>query len=325
MSKFIFTCGDINGIGPEIVLKTLNRISVNSRDKFIFICPQNVFKSTANIIKPKFSFEITNNIWTKGSNVTVLDIGPYRQDLGKVSPESGKAAFLSINLSFELTDKNFADAIITAPISKSAVQMAGYNFPGHTEMYAKWCGTTDYIMMFLSKEMNAALATIHEPIRRVSQLLSVQQLSKKFEVIFNSLERDLKIKNPRIAVLGLNPHAGENGLIGIEEKEIIAPAIKKSKLSKYLSGPFSPDAFFGNRLYKKYDLVLGMYHDQVLIPFKLINFGSGVNYTAGLPIVRTSPDHGTAFDIAGKGTANESSLISAFLYARKIVRNRKKK
>ena len=216
----------------------------------------------------------------------------------------------------------YSDAVITAPISKTAIKIAGKNFPGHTEMLAGWCNVKNFVMMFLSGKMNAAIATIHEPVKKVPGLITKELLSNKIEVIYNSLKNDLRINSPLIAVLGLNPHAGENGLIGDEEEKIIKPFVLNYKFSEYLRGPFSPDAFFANRLYKNFDLVFGMYHDQVLSPFKLINFGSGVNFTAGLPIVRTSPDHGTAFDIAGKGIADESSIISAFIYAKRIVKNR---
>jgi 4-hydroxy-L-threonine phosphate dehydrogenase PdxA len=174
-------------------------------------------------------------------------------------------------------------------------------------------------MMFLSCEMNAALVTIHEPIRKVPGLITQKLLKDKIGVVKKMLQSDLAFKDIRIAVLGLNPHAGESGNIGKEEGKIIKPVIDKLN---YCDGPFSPDAFFANRLYKNYDCIVGMYHDQLLIPFKMLNFSRGVNYTAGLPIVRTSPDHGTAFDIAGKGIADESSMLQAFRYADIIVNNR---
>ena len=323
MNKFIFTCGDINGIGPELVIKALNKIAIRTKDKFIFICPQNVFDHTSKIVKPKFDFAVTNSNELKfDSTVTILNYGSFKQKIGSPTKDSGRASFLAIKKSFELTINKIGDAIITSPISKNAINMAGEKFPGHTEMYAEWCGVKNFVMMFLSKKMNAALATIHEPLKNVPHIITKNSITQKLEVIIAALKNDLRISLPRIAILGLNPHAGENGLIGLEEKEIIIPVISESKLSKYLSGPFSPDAFFANQMYKKFNLVLGMYHDQVLIPFKMINFGEGVNYTAGLPIVRTSPDHGTAFDIAGRGIANESSLIKSFLYAKKIVSNR---
>lgn len=206
--------------------------------------------------------------------------------------------------------------MVTAPISKSAIKIAGINFPGHTEMLAEWCETNDFVMTFLSKKMNGALATIHEPLKKITKLITKENLEIKINIILKMLINDFKISVPKVAVLGLNPHAGERGIIGNEEQIIIEPLIKK--YSKNLFGPFSSDAFFANHLYKKYDLVFGMYHDQLLIPFKMMNFDSGVNFTAGLPIVRTSPDHGTAFDIAYKGIADPSSFIEAFYYAKKI-------
>ena len=176
--------------------------------------------------------------------------------------------------------------------------------------------------MFVSKTMKAALTTIHIPIKQVSKKITTTQLQKTFSVISQSLISDFNISQPNIAMLGLNPHAGENGNIGVEEKNIISKFIKSNL--KYVDGPFVPDAYFGNRLFKNYDCTIGMYHDQILIPFKLLNFNKGVNYTAGLPTVRTSPDHGTAFDIAGKGIAKPDSMIEAFYYAAKIVASREK-
>ena len=325
MNRFVFTCGDTNGIGPEIVIKTLNRVAKNSRDNFSFICPENIFADAAKIITPKFQYEITDRFSSSPRNVvSVISQGKFKKLTGKPTEDSGEAAFKSIELSGKLAVSKQVDAVITAPISKTAIKIAGHNFPGHTEMYAKWSGVKYFVMMFLSAKMNAALATIHEPINKVPSLLTGISLEKNIEIILNTLKIDLQIKQPKIAVLGLNPHAGEGGLIGTEELNIIKPVISSKGFKKYLNGPYSPDAFFANNLYKNYDLVLGMYHDQVLIPFKMINFGAGVNYTAGLPIVRTSPDHGTAFDIAWKNLASESSMLQAFYYAKQIVRNRNK-
>jgi 4-hydroxythreonine-4-phosphate dehydrogenase len=324
MNKFIFTCGDINGIGPEIVIKSLNKISSSLSNNFIFICPENIFNETLKITPALFRFEIKNKLNDlKPGIVTVLNIKKSKFERGKPTKASGKTAFKAIKLSSDLLIKQRADAVITAPISKTAIKSAGYNFPGHTEMYAGWSGVKNFVMVFTSKEMNAALITIHEPIKSVAKLISAKNIKKKAEVVINMFIHDLGIQNPKIAVLGLNPHAGEDGLIGSEEKKIIAPLINESRYSKYLSGPFSPDAFFGSGNYKNFDLVMGMYHDQVLIPFKLLSFSSGVNYTAGLPIVRTSPDHGVAYDIAGKNIADESSILEAFYLAEKIVNNRK--
>ncbi len=331
MSKFIFTCGDVNGIGPEIVIKTLNRITKGkTRNKFVFICPENIFFEAIKNTKPTFDYNITNSVENSTSKrVIIFPLNKVKQKWGEPSVESGLAAFNSIKLSFDLLINKKADAVITAPISKTSINLAGIKFPGHTEMYAEWCrekikfgSKLNFVMMFLSKKMNAALITIHDPVKNISSLLKKDILSNKLEVIVESLKYDLNIDSPSIAVLGLNPHAGENGLIGDEENNIISPVIKKLQSHVEIKGPFVPDAFFANHLYKKFNIVVGMYHDQVLIPFKLINFSSGVNYTAGLPIVRTSPDHGTAFDIAGKNLADEFSILEAYHYADKIVKNR---
>ena len=178
-------------------------------------------------------------------------------------------------------------------------------------------------MLFLSKQMKCGLVTIHKPIREVSKSITKVSLSNALSALHNSLVKDFGKSNPKVAVLGLNPHAGEEGKIGNEENDILKPVIDSFKQAKP-EGPFVPDAFFGNNLYKNYDAVLGMYHDQVLIPFKMLNFNNGVNYTAGLPFIRTSPDHGTAFDIAGKGIASEESMVQAVYWAEKIFYNRKK-
>ncbi len=326
MNKFVFTCGDINGIGPEIVIKTLNQITrYKTHHKFYFICPSNIFQAATLHIKPIFKYEIVNQKEQDSSDiVTVINSGTAKQSIGKPTISSGKASYKSLVLSYELLRRDDADAVITAPISKTAIKMAGINFSGQTEMFAKWSNTKNYAMTFLSKKMCATLFTIHNPLQDVSKLLNIKKLDALVEVIIRTLKTDLQVLKPKIAVLGLNPHAGENGIIGKEEIDIISPVIKKYAKSVSIKGPFSSDAFFGSKAYKNYDMIVGMYHDQVLIPFKLLNFSGGVNYTAGLPIVRTSPDHGVAYDIAGKFIADESSILQAFKYAKRIVNNRKK-
>jgi 4-hydroxythreonine-4-phosphate dehydrogenase len=326
MNNFVFTCGDINGIGPEIVIKTLNKITrQKTSHKYFFICPLNIFQATTLHTNPTFTYEIVN-LKNHGSSaaVTVINPGKAKQSIGKPTITSGKAAYKSLVVSYELLRKGEADAVITAPISKTAIKMSGINFSGQTEMFARWTNTKNYAMSFLSKRMCAALFTIHHPLKDVSKLLTFKKLSSLIEVMINTLKIDLEIIEPKIGVLGLNPHAGENGIIGREEIDVITPVIKKYAKSVKIEGPFSSDAFFGSKAYKNYDMIIGMYHDQVLIPFKLLNFGGGVNYTAGLPIVRTSPDHGVAYDIAGKFIADESSILKAFKYAKRIVNSRKK-
>ena len=326
MNKFVFTCGDINGIGPEIVIKTLNNLTHRKiPQKYFFICPLNIFEAATHRIKPNFTYEIENE---KEENlapvVTLINLGTAKQSIGKPTITSGKVAFKSLVLSYNLLKQGKADAVITAPISKTAIKMAGMNFSGQTEMFGKWSNTKNYAMTFLSKKMCTALFSIHHPLKDIPKLINYKRLSGFIDVIINALSVDLNLNEPKIAVLGLNPHAGENGIIGKEEIDIISPVIKKFSNSVEIEGPFSSDAFFGSKAYKKYDMIIGMYHDQILIPFKLLNFRGGVNYTAGLPIVRTSPDHGVAYDIAGKFIADESSIIQAFEFANRIVNNRKK-
>ena len=322
MNTFLFTCGDINGIGPELIIKTLNKIHTLPDKRFIALIPNNIFEITAGIVKPQFSYKVTNKLKDlDNEEVIVCDLGKANQELGNVSKVSGKIAYTAIKTSFDMLTGKIADAVITAPISKTAIHKYGIKFPGHTEIYSDWCGVKNYVMMFLSSEMNAALLTIHEPIKNISGLIKQKLLINTIETIKNTFQSDFAASKIKLAVLGLNPHAGECGQFGSEEVKIIKPALAKFS---FCDGPFSPDAFFANKLYNKYDCVLGMYHDQLLIPFKMLNFSSGVNYTAGLPIVRTSPDHGTAFDIAGKGIADESSMLQAFRYADIIINNRKK-
>lgn len=330
MNNFVFTCGDINGIGPEIVQKTINRISGQGNLKIYYLCPAEVFERISEKIPPDFAYEIQNKIpeapVRKKGPVEIINIKEdgFIQEPGKPTAISGIVSFRAIKGSFEIASRGLADAIITAPISKEALGMVKIDFPGHTEMYAEWSRVKDFVMMFWSKKMKCALVTIHEPVKRVPKLITTESIQRTLKVVISSLRRDFNIISPKVAVLGLNPHAGENGRIGLEELEVITPAIKTSGFSDMASGPFVPDAFFANRLYLKYDVVIGMYHDQVLIPFKFLNFSSGVNFTAGLPVVRTSPDHGTAFDIAGRYVADESSMLQAFLLARRIVKNRKR-
>jgi 4-hydroxythreonine-4-phosphate dehydrogenase len=322
MRKFVFTCGDINGIGPEIVIKTLNRICTQKDTSFIFVIPSNVFSEVTKTVKPVFKYEIlkkyVNNLAVP---VQIIDIGDAAITPGLATKSSGKISFDSIEYAFNLVISKEVDALITAPISKTAFNLAKINFPGHTELLAEWSGSKDFLMMFLSKKMKAALLTIHKPLRKVPQLLSEEKIIKSLQIINSTLKKDFNIPEPKIAVLGLNPHAGEGGLIGDEEETIIKPALKKIK---NVTGPFSPDAFFGSKKYSEFDMILGMYHDQVLIPFKMKNFSSGVNFTAGLQIIRTSPDHGVAYDIAWKNIADETSLYQAYNYAKMISFNRRK-
>ena len=326
MNNFVFTCGDVNGIGPEIVFKTLNHLTkIKNSDRYFFICPSNIFKSISIKIKPQFEFSLFTSkpVLNSISKANIILLPNSKSVAGKPTKESGIAAFESLKKSYQLLKNNVCDAVITAPVSKTALHMAGINFPGQTEMFAKWSKTKNFLMVFLSKKINISLNTIHIPIKKVSSSLNQKQLLGSLNVLINTMKIDLGKSNPKIAVLGLNPHAGETGIIGQEENEIIIPVINKLSKKIKIEGPFSPDAYFANRIFEKFDMTFAMYHDQALIPFKYINFGKGVNFTAGLPVVRTSPDHGVAYDIAGKFKADESSMLQAFRYAKRIVNNRK--
>lgn len=325
MKTLAFTCGDINGIGPEICIKAINQIYNPQKRKILLFIPKNVFENTAAVIKPSFQFTFQSEKYIPNSEyVTIIDIGKFKLHLGEPTKESGKAAFISLQKAFYTVTLNNADAMITAPISKTAFQLAGKNYPGQTELLAEWSRSKNYLMMFLSAKLICGLATIHEPLKKISGLITKRRIETSIQILYSTLQNDLGIEKPHTAVLGLNPHAGENGNIGQEEIKTIQPVIREFK-NNLVEGPFVPDAFFGNKSYKKFDAVLGMYHDQVLIPFKLMNFSSGVNFTAGLPIVRTSPDHGTGYDIAGKGIADSQSIIQAVRWAERIISNRRKK
>jgi 4-hydroxythreonine-4-phosphate dehydrogenase len=324
MNTHVFTCGDINGIGPEICIKTINKIFSPNNRKIIFVCPANVFENTASVSVPDFPYEIVRraSVKTNAGTVQILDIGAVRQTLGKPTSASGEASYRALIEAFLLNKQGIGDSMITGPISKAGFILAGRHFPGQTELLARLSKTDDYLMMFLSEVMICALTTIHVPIKKVPAIITKEKIVKAVKIINKTMTGDLGRKPNKIAVLALNPHAGENGTIGDEEVRLIRPAIKSIKKIP-CEGPFVPDAFFGNKLYERFDAVLGMYHDQVLIPFKMLNFSTGVNYTAGLSIVRTSPDHGTGYDIAGKGVADSSSMCEAVKWADLIINNRR--
>ena len=327
MRSFVFTCGDVNGIGPEIDLKAINLIFNPKKYKLIVPIPLSVLDYYKSKIKFKFPYETINSFKPKNKDnglVSFINIGKGSLHFGSPTKSSGNISIRSINRAYSLIKSGLADAMITAPISKISWKLNGVKHPGHTEYLADLTGSNNYAMMFLSNKFKCALATIHKPIGEVPRLITKCSLLKLFELISKTLIDDFNFKDPKLAVLGLNPHAGEDGHIGKEELKIISPVINKSFSEKgiFVEGPFVPDAFFAKKLFSEYAAVIGMYHDQLLIPFKMLNFKKGVNFTAGLPIVRTSPDHGTAYDIAGKNIADPTSIIEAFRWADKIVNNR---
>ncbi len=324
MIKVVFTCGDVNGIGPEIAVKAFKKIfSAKQRNRIIFVCPKNVFEHYYQHTKASFKYHIVENNNYLNTELNLILLPEVKLKFGYPTKTSGQIAFSSISKSLELIKNNFADVLVTAPISKEAFGLAKINFPGHTELLSASEKNKNYMMLFLSDKLKAGLITIHSPISKVPKLITKEKIIYSVELLNYTAKQDLNISKPKIAILGLNPHAGENGLIGNEEIKIISPAIKYLQKKINVFGPFVPDAFWGNKSYKNYDLVLGMYHDQVLIPFKLLNFSSGVNFTAGLKLIRTSPDHGTAFDISGLNKADESSILQSYYYAIKIFNNRK--
>lgn len=324
--KIGISVGDINGIGLEVVLKTV------AHEKLINLCTPVIYASTKvvsyhkNIVDVEFPFQVISdmsrpstdkvnilNCWQDNVNIT----------LGKASEEGGKFAYIALEKAVLDLKAGNLDALITAPINKEAMKMAAFPYAGHTEYLAKQLGG-DNLMFMLHEGLRVGLATNHVPISEVSAILTKELVEKKLHTMEQSLRVDFGIERPTIAVLGLNPHASDNGVIGDEEEKVIRPVIiEAKKKGMVVMGPFPADGFFGSGQYKKFDGILAMYHDQGLAPFKLLSFGQGVNYTAGLPAVRTSPDHGTAYDIAGKNEADPSSFRKALFTAIDIARNRK--
>lgn len=322
------TLGDYNGIGPEVILKALQGNHFNR------ICTPVVYGSMRVLNRYKHLLDLKDwqlfgaqsiaNLNQKATNViSCWNDQQTEVEPGKVTEEAGKAALASLQRAVADLKEGKLDAIVTAPINKANIQSEEFKFPGHTEYFTETFEATDSLMFLVSEQIRVGVVTSHIPLGRVRSQLTQERIKQKLDLMFHSLKADFGIKKPRIAVLGLNPHAGEGGLLGSEETEVIAPVIQEYKnKGNLVFGPFPSDGFFGALSYRKYDAVLAMYHDQGLMPFKMIAFADGVNFTAGLPIVRTSPDHGTAYDIAGKNQADENSLKQAIFTAIDIIRHR---
>ncbi len=321
------THGDVNGIGYEVIFKAL------SDPQILDICTPIIYGSSKvaayhrkALDLPSLSFNNINSgseAHTKRINIVNCTDDNVRVELGKTTEISGKASFDALKKAVEELKDNKVDVLVTAPINKYSIQSDLFDFPGHTEFLAnEFEGTS--LMLMVSDVLKVGVVTGHIPINQVSDAITKELIMQKLQILDETLKVDFLIRRPRIAVLGLNPHAGDNGLLGSEEKEIIEPAIIEAKARGVLAfGPFPADGFFASDNIEKYDAVLAMYHDQGLIPFKTLSFSSGVNYTAGLPIVRTSPDHGTAFEIVGQNIADEQPLLAAIYTAIDIYRNRK--
>lgn len=326
--RIAISSGDYNGIGIEVILKTLIERSLENTTPIIV--------GSADVVdfyKDLLSIDVdyhhaTSEDELKDGMINVLEsYGDETPEVepGKLTERAGKCSMLAVEKGIALCNAGKAGALVTAPISKEAINRAGYPIPGHTEFLADKTDTTDYMMLLVNDDLRVGLVTVHIPIYKVPAELSQARILENIDIMHRSLRQDFNLENPNIAVLGLNPHAGDGGVIGTEEIDIISPAIHDAQAKgAKVSGPYPADGFFGNQDYESYDGILAMYHDQGLIPFKTLSFGAGVNFTAGLPFVRTSPDHGTAFDIAGKGWANPSSFDQAFSLAVQLMKNRNK-
>lgn len=331
LPKIAITMGDFNGIGPEIIIKCLKDSTIRKICKPFVIGSIDVFEYYASKLKEKCTFTEIDSIpeFNKTNQIFIFNLRDFQFPIirpSSITKEAGEYAGEAIEIAVQFFKHNLIDGIITAPVSKEALNKSKYRFPGQTEMLSSFFDNKEVVMMLVSKNLRVGLVTTHLPLSNVAKDLSKEKIINKISVMHSSLKKDFIIRNPKIVVLGLNPHAGENGNLGKEENNIIIPAIKYMRRKGiFVDGPFPADGFWGTNSYKKYDAVLAMYHDQGLIPFKMSGFDIGVNFTAGLPVVRTSPDHGTAFDIAGKGIANPSSMIEAIKLAVKIINNRKRK
>ena len=320
------TCGDLNGIGIELIIKSFaNNEIYNLCTPVVFANSKSINFYRKGLPDININFNITKdlsrlnhkqiNIYNCWEEEVVINPG-IANDIG------GKYALISLTTATRALKEKQIDALVTAPIHKKNIQSIDFSHSGHTPYLKEVFGVKDVVMLLVAENLRVGLVTEHLPIADVAAAITKEAILSKLQIINNSLQKDFGIDRPRIAVLGLNPHAGDESLIGKEEETIIKPAIKEAKQNMMVFGPYSSDAFFARGHHEKFDAVLAMYHDQGLIPFKSLAIGEGVNYTAGLPAVRTSPDHGTAFDIAGKGIANHSSFLEAIFEAIDIVRSR---
>lgn len=325
--KLGITIGDVNGIGPEILIKAVSDPRITDICTPVIYASAKVISYHRNIAKVDNFFYNTAsssdkivegkinliNCWTENVNINI----------GTNTVEGGKYAKVSLDSAlFDLKDKKI-DALVTAPINKKSMSLIDFGFKGHTDYISSFCNCDNSVMIMLSEDLRVALLTHHIPLNEVSSFVTKKNILDSLESLNQIMIKDFDKEKPLIAVLGLNPHAGDGGVIGNEEVEHIIPAIEEAKNKGiFVNGPFPSDSFWGTMEYKKYDIVLAMYHDQALIPFKLLAFTDGVNFTGGLPFVRTSPDHGTGYDIVGKNIANHESFLNAIFTAVNIAKNR---
>ena len=326
--RVAITQGDTNGVGYEVILK------VFSDPNILELCTPIIYGSPkiASYHRKTLNLEVPYTIINHAEeardgrvNLLACFDDEIKIEMGQPSQEAGAAALKALDRAMTDYRSELYDVLVTAPINKATIQSPGFHFPGHTEYIETSVGEGQKALMILMNEtLRVALVTTHLPIKDIAKAITKEGIVEKATIFHKALKRDFRISSPRIAVLSLNPHAGDNGLLGSEEKDIILPAIEElADKGIQAFGPFAADGFFGSGAYDHFDGVLAMYHDQGLAPFKTIALESGVNYTAGLPIVRTSPDHGTAYDIAGKGIADENSMRQAIFTAIDVFRNRK--
>ena len=322
------TSGDTNGIGYEVILKTFAEPTIFE------LCTPIVYGNPRIATYHRKGLNLGTNFATVQNaaaaqpdrlNLLVVDDAEVKIEFGMPSAEAGEQALKSLDRAMQDYRDGKIDVIVTAPINKHTIQNEKFRFPGHTEYIQAQLGQgNEALMILMNDSLRVALATTHLPIAKVPAAITEESILTKLRILNLSLQRDFSLTSPRIAVLALNPHAGENGLLGSEEQEIIAPAIQKAEEEGIAAfGPYAADGFFGSRAYEHFDAVLAMYHDQGLTAFKVLAMENGVNYTAGLPVVRTSPAHGTAYDIAGKGEADENSFRQALFTATDIWRSRR--
>ncbi len=314
------TCGDINGIGLEIIIKTV------ADSRLLEICTPVIFANNKvlNFYRKalpdlNFNFASTRDL-TRINHKQINLFSCWEEEVavtpGTLNETGGQYAVMSLLAAGQALKEGKIDGLVTAPIHKKNTQSEQFNYTGHTPYFKQLFGAGDVLMLMVAENMRVALVTEHVPLKEVAQHISREKIVGKLQLLNQSLKKDFGIDKPRIAVLGLNPHAGDEGLVGKEEEEIIRPAVKDAKQRDvFCFGPYSPDAFFAHGHHERFDGVLAMYHDQGLIPFKSLSIGEGVNFTAGISGVRTSPDHGVAFDIAGKGKADEASFREAIFRA----------
>ena len=321
------THGDPNGIGYEVILKTF------ADPAMLELCTPIIYGSPKVATYHRKALDLSTNYATVNSvteamedrlNLVPCTAEEVKIDFGQATAEAGRAALAALERAIIDWKAGNIDVIVTAPINKHSIQSDTFRFPGHTEFIEQRVGNGQKALMVLMNEkLRVALATTHMPISKVPQAITSENLMEKLKIFHLSLQRDFSISMPRIAVLSLNPHAGDDGLLGSEEKDIIIPTLEQAVDAGIQAfGPYPADGFFGTRQYEHFDGVLAMYHDQGLAPFKALAMNDGINFTAGLPVVRTSPDHGTAYDIAGQGLADETSMRQAIYTALDVYRNR---